>query len=73
MYSRVSALFPSPTDQVATKVPRVAQTPLGELRAEAERHVQAWMELSHVLRPLGFLAAHDQTGSPAALVMEIGM
>ena len=73
MYSRVPALLLSPTDQVATKVPRVAENALGELRAEAEMHTQAWIRLDYVLRPFGFLAAHDQRGSPAALVMEIGM
>ncbi|CAN0264908.1 unnamed protein product, partial [Ascophyllum nodosum] len=45
--------------QVAAKVPIVVQDPLGKLRTEAEKHAQAWMELDHVLRPIGFLAAHD--------------
>ncbi|CAN0058885.1 unnamed protein product, partial [Ascophyllum nodosum] len=56
---------------VAAKVPIVVQDPLGKLRAEAEKHAQAWMELDHVLRPIGFLAAHDTTGTPAVLLTEI--
>ncbi|CAM9571173.1 unnamed protein product [Ascophyllum nodosum] len=59
--------------KVAAKVPIVVQDPLGELCAEAEKHAQAWMELDHVLRPIGFLAAHDTTGTPAVLLMEIAM
>ncbi|CAM9827660.1 unnamed protein product [Ascophyllum nodosum] len=31
------------------------------------------MELDHVLRPIGFLAAHDTTGTPAVLLTEIAM
>lgn len=58
---------------MAAKVLRVVQDPHGELRAEAEKHAQAWMELDHVLRPIGFLDAHDPTGTPAVLLMEIGM
>ena len=58
---------------MAAKVPRVVQDPLGELRAEAEKHAQAWMELDHVLRPFGFLSAHGETGTPAVLLMEIAM
>ncbi|CAM9827730.1 unnamed protein product [Ascophyllum nodosum] len=57
--------------QVAAKLPIVVHDPLGKLRAEAEKHVQAWMELDHVLRPIGFLAAHDTTGTPAVLLMEM--
>lgn len=60
-------------DQVAVKVPRVVHDPYGELRADAEKHAQAWLELNHVLLPFGFLSAHEQTGTPAALVMEIAM
>ena len=59
--------------KVAAKVPLVVQDPLGKLRAEAEKHAQAWMELDHVLRPIGFLAAHDTTGTPAVLLTEIAM
>lgn len=55
------------------KVPRVVQDPLGELRAEAEEHAKAWSELDHVLPPIGLLSTHDQTGSPAVLLMEIAM
>ena len=58
---------------MAAKVPCVVQDPLGELRAEAEKHAKAWMELDNVLLPFGFLSAHDQTGTPAVLVMEIAM
>lgn len=60
-------------NQMAVKVPTVVQDPLGELRAEAEMHAHAWLELDNVLRPFGFLAAHHQTGTPAALLMEIAM
>ncbi|CAM9571594.1 unnamed protein product, partial [Ascophyllum nodosum] len=59
--------------KVAAKVPTVVQDSLGELRDEAEKHAQAWMDLDHVLRPIGFLAAHDTTGTPAVLLMEIAM
>ena len=71
--SYVPAVFPSPTDQVAVKVPRVVHDPLEELRAEAEQHAKTWMELEHVLLPFGFLSAHGETGTPAALVTEIAM
>lgn len=60
-------------NQVAAKVPRVVQDPLGELHEEAKKHAQAWRELQYVLRPYGFLTAHGETGTPAVLMMEIAM
>ena len=58
---------------MAAKVPRVVQDPLGKLCAEAEKHAKAWMELDNVLLPFGFMAAHDETGTPAVLLTEIAM
>lgn len=66
-------VHPSMMNQVAVKVPQVVYDPTGELRANAEKHAKAWLELDHVLLPFGFLSAHDQTGTPAALVMETAM
>lgn len=51
----------------------LVQDPNRLLRKEAEVHVLAWLKLGYVLSPLGFLAAHDKTGTPAILVLEIGM
>lgn len=59
--------------QVAIKIPNVVYDPMGQLRAEAAMHAEAWLRLDNVLRPLGFLAAHDETGTPAMLVMEIAV
>lgn len=43
------------------------------LRTEAEMHVSAWVKLGHVISPIGYLEAHDITGTPAMLVLEVGM
>lgn len=59
--------------KVALKVHKVVDDPHRHLRSEAEIHAQAWTELRNVVRPLGFLAAHEITGTPALLVMEICM
>ena len=60
-------------EQVATKIPKLLQDPLHQLRDEADIHARAWARLPHVLRPLGFLAAHDPTGTPAMLVLEVAL
>ena len=49
------------------------QDPLWVPRADAERPTRDWIDLDNVLRPFGFLAAHDETGRPAALVMKVDM
>lgn len=59
--------------QVAVKVSRMVADPTNRLRDEAEMHAQAWTRLGHVLRPVGFLSAHEATDTPAALVTEIGV
>lgn len=59
--------------QVAIKVNKEVSDPLGQLQAEATVHAQAWANLPHVLRPLGFLLAYETTGTPAMLVLEIGL
>lgn len=59
--------------QVALKMHKVVQDPRGILRTEAEMHVNAWVKLGHVISPLGYLKAHDQTGTPAMLVLELAM
>lgn len=58
--------------QVAAKIAKSVQD-MHQLRDEAEVHTRAWSGLDHVLRPLGFLAAHGPTRSPAMLVTEIAM
>lgn len=50
-----------------------ARDPFHDLEAEADVHARAWARLDHVLKPLGFLAADHETGTPAMLVSEIGM
>lgn len=47
--------------------------PHGDLEREAQMHAQAWVELDYVLKPYGFLAAHEPSDTPAILVMEIGV
>lgn len=59
--------------QVALKTNQAAHDPLQMLHAEAELHAYAWLHLPYVLRPLGFLDAHDPSGTPAVLVVEIGV
>lgn len=59
--------------QVALKMHKVVQDPREVLRTEAEIHVNAWVKLGHVIRPIGYLKAHDQTGTPAMLVLEVVM
>lgn len=59
--------------QVALKMHKVVQDPRDILRTEAGMHVNAWVKLGHVIRPLGYLKAHDQTGTPAMLVLELAM
>lgn len=61
------------TQQVALKMHRHVGDPHGSLRREAEMHAKAWARLNHVLKPYGFLAAHEATDTPAILVMEIGV
>jgi len=68
-----TCVYPSMMDQVAVKVPRVVHDPSGELHSEAEKHANAWADLEYVLLPFGFLFAHGPTGTPAALVTQIGM
>lgn len=59
--------------QVAVKANQAANDPLQMLHAEAELHAYAWLHLPYVLRPLGYLDAHDPSGTPAVLVVEIGV
>lgn len=59
--------------QVAVKVNKVVHDPLRKLQDEAQMHAHAWEQLDYVIKPLGFLPAHDSTGTPAMLVMEIGV
>lgn len=50
-----------------------ASDPLHQLQTEAEMHAAAWASLDHVLTPLGFIVAHDTSGTPAMLILEIGL
>lgn len=59
--------------QVALKMHKVVQDPRDVLRTEAEMHVSAWVKLGHVINPIGYLEAHDKTGTPAILVLEVAM
>lgn len=59
--------------QVAVKVNNEASDPLRQLQAEAAMHAEAWANLDHVLTPLGFIEAHESTGTPAMLILEIGL
>ena len=59
--------------QVAVKANQAAHDPLQMLHAEAELHAFAWLHLPYVLRPLGYLDSHDPSGTPAVLVVEIGV
>eukprot|EP00903_Cladosiphon_okamuranus_P008033 g7749.t1 len=59
----------SPIREVAVKIGREPFL----LEREAAIHAEAWQNLDHVLRPLGFLEAHDASNAPPMLVMEIGL
>lgn len=66
-------LYIPTANQVAAKVPKVVEDLYGELCAEEEKYAEAWRKLDNVLQPLGALVAHDDTGTPAVLLMEIAM
>lgn len=70
----LAEMYPPPQFlQVAAKIPKLSTNPRNELHAEADMHARAWLQLNHVLRPMGYLPAHTPTGTPAMLLMEIAV